>query len=38
MESIEETQNNVADLWQYVERMKPQIEDALEKFLPLAPP
>lgn len=38
MESIEETQNNVADLWQYVERAKPQIEDALQKFLPLAPP
>ena len=38
MESIEETQNNVADLWQYVERTKPQIEDALQKFLPLAPP
>jgi geranylgeranyl diphosphate synthase, type II len=37
MESIE-TQNNVADLWQYVERTKPQIEDALQKFLPLAPP
>jgi geranylgeranyl diphosphate synthase type II len=37
MESIE-TQNNVADLWQYVERAKPQIEDALQKFLPLAPP
>ncbi|MDQ3798501.1 MAG: polyprenyl synthetase family protein [Acidobacteriota bacterium] len=36
-ESIE-TQNNVADLWQYVERTKPQIEDALQKFLPLAPP
>jgi geranylgeranyl diphosphate synthase type II len=37
MESIE-TQNNAADLWQYVERAKPQIEDALQKFLPLAPP
>lgn len=37
MESIE-TQNNVADLWQYVEKTKPQIEDALQKFLPLAPP
>jgi geranylgeranyl diphosphate synthase type II len=36
MESIE-TQNNIADLWQYVERSKPQIEDALQKFLPLAP-
>ena len=38
---IEETQPEVnaqSNLWQYVEKYKPQIETALRKFLPLAPP
>lgn len=37
MESIQTQQDNTVDLWQYVERTKPQIEDALQNFLPLAP-
>jgi geranylgeranyl diphosphate synthase type II len=37
MESIQTQRSDAADLWQYVERTKPQIEDALQKFLPLAP-
>jgi geranylgeranyl diphosphate synthase, type II len=36
-ETIQAQQTDIADLWQYVERTKPQIEDALQKFLPLAP-
>lgn len=37
METIQAQQTDAADLWQYVERTKPLIEDALQKFLPLAP-
>jgi geranylgeranyl diphosphate synthase, type II len=38
---IEETTSETvkqSELWQYVEKYKPQIETALRKFLPLAPP
>jgi geranylgeranyl diphosphate synthase, type II len=34
----EQTTNNSAELWRYVEKYKPQIEIELRKFLPLAPP
>ncbi len=34
---IEEKHEN-AELWQYVERHRPQIEKSLREFLPLAPP
>lgn len=37
-EAIQHETFEQANLWQYVERTKPQIEDALQKFLPLAPP
>lgn len=37
-EAIQHETSEQANLWQYVERTKPQIEDALQKFLPLAPP
>jgi geranylgeranyl diphosphate synthase type II len=36
-EAIRHETSEQANLWQYVERTKPQIEDALQKFLPLAP-
>jgi geranylgeranyl diphosphate synthase type II len=38
METVQSQQTDIADLWQYVERTKPQIETALQEFLPLAPP
>ena len=34
----EKSKIETADLWQYVEKHKPQIEESLQKFLPLAPP
>lgn len=34
----EQTTKNSAELWQYVERHRPQIEKALREYLPLAPP
>jgi geranylgeranyl diphosphate synthase, type II len=36
-EAIKHEITEPADLWQYVERTKPQIEAALREFLPLAP-
>lgn len=36
-EAIQHETSEQANLWEYVERTKPQIEDALQKFLPLAP-
>ena len=33
-----QTGSSQSDLWQYVEKYKPQIETGLRKFLPLAPP
>ncbi|HEX9962286.1 MAG TPA: polyprenyl synthetase family protein [Pyrinomonadaceae bacterium] len=36
-EAIRHETSEQANLWQYVERTKPQIEEALQKFLPLAP-
>ena len=33
-----QTENNLNELWQYVEGYKPRIENELRKFLPLAPP
>jgi geranylgeranyl diphosphate synthase type II len=36
-EAIQHETSGQANLWQYVERAKPQIEDALQKYLPLAP-
>lgn len=35
---IKEEQNNFAELWQYVEKHRPQIEKSLREHLPLAPP
>lgn len=38
---IEETMSEItkqSELWQYVDKYKPQIETSLRKFLPLAPP
>ena len=35
---MENHTENLAELWQYVERHRPQIEKSLREFLPLAPP
>ncbi len=35
---MEKQTENFAELWQYVEKHRPQIENALREFLPLAPP
>ena len=35
---MEKNTENLAELWQYVEKHRPQIEKSLREFLPLAPP
>ncbi len=35
---MEKHTENLAELWQYVEKHRPQIEKSLREFLPLAPP
>ena len=37
IETIQQDAAEQTDLWQYVERTKPLIEEALQKFLPVAP-